>query len=49
MDVIPRHVICILGHWQNLDEVAEVVARVGGPGFELDRLSTPRSIASGRP
>jgi hypothetical protein len=33
----PRHVLCILGNWPTLDEVEPIVARVGGPGFQLDR------------
>jgi hypothetical protein len=35
--VIPRHVICVLGKWRDLDEVDAVVRQQGAPGFELDR------------
>lgn len=43
-EVTPRHVLCILGNWPNLDGVEDIVSRVGGPDFELDRefsLLTP--------
>jgi hypothetical protein len=33
--VRPRHVLCILGHWSNFEEVERVVRQF--PGFELDR------------
>jgi hypothetical protein len=36
-EVIPRHVLCVLGKWRDLDEVEATVRRVGGSGFELDR------------
>jgi hypothetical protein len=35
--VVPRHVICILGKWRDLDEVDAIVRQLGGSGFELDR------------
>ncbi len=35
--VIPRHVICVLGNWRDLDEVDEIVQQEGFSGFELDR------------
>lgn len=35
--VIPRHVLCVLGRWNNLDAVEGIVRRVGGHGFKLDR------------
>ncbi len=35
--VIPRHVLCILGNWRDLDGVETIVGRVGGSGFQLDR------------
>jgi hypothetical protein len=35
--VIPRHVICCLGNWRDLDEVDAIVRQEGFSGFELDR------------
>jgi hypothetical protein len=35
--VIPRHVVCFLGEWRDLDAVEAIVRRVAGPGFEVDR------------
>ncbi len=35
--VIPRHVICVLGNWRDLDEVDAIVRQKGFSGFELDR------------
>lgn len=35
--VIPRHVICVLGNWRNLDELDAIVRQKGFAGFELDR------------
>jgi hypothetical protein len=35
--VLPRHVICVLGKWRDLDEVDAVVGQLGDSGFELDR------------
>jgi hypothetical protein len=35
--IIPRHVVCVLGHWRDLGLVEAIVDRVGGPGFKLDR------------
>lgn len=35
--ILPRHVICVLGTWRDLDEVDAVVRQQGVPGFELDR------------
>lgn len=35
--VIPRHVLCVLGGWNDLDAVETIVRRVGGADFELDR------------
>src|SRR5262245_43120974 len=35
--ILPRHVICVLGNWRDLDEVDAVVRQEGAPGFELDR------------
>jgi hypothetical protein len=35
--VTPRYVLCVLGGWSDLDAVEEVVRRIGGAGFELDR------------
>jgi hypothetical protein len=35
--VIPRHVLCVLGGWSDLDEVEAIIRQVGGAGFELDR------------
>lgn len=35
--VIPRQVICALGHWQDLDEVDAIVQQTRFAGFELDR------------
>jgi hypothetical protein len=33
----PRHVICILGNWSELDEVDSIIEQFGHSGFELDR------------
>ncbi|MEU6407322.1 hypothetical protein [Microbispora sp. NPDC046933] len=38
-DVLPRHVLCVLGSGLDLRTVEEVVGRVGGPGFTVDRDS----------
>lgn len=35
--VVPRHVICALGNWRDLDEVDSLVRQEDFPGFELDR------------
>jgi hypothetical protein len=35
--VIPRHVICALGNWRNLDEVDAIIGQAAFAGFELDR------------
>jgi hypothetical protein len=35
--VIPRHVICVLGNWRDLDAVDAIVRQKGFSGFELDR------------
>jgi hypothetical protein len=35
--ILPRHVICVLGLWDSLDLVEEMVRRVGGLGLSLDR------------
>lgn len=35
--VIPRHVICSLGNWSNLDEVETIVRQECFSGFRLDR------------
>jgi hypothetical protein len=35
--IMARHVICVLGRWNDLDEVEAIVRQVGGPDFELDR------------
>lgn len=35
--VIPRHVICVLGNWRDLDEVDAIVRHMNSLGFELDR------------
>lgn len=35
--VLPRHVICVLGNWRDLDEVDAIVRQKGFSGFELDR------------
>lgn len=35
--VIPRHVICFLGNWRDLDEVDAIVRQEAFSGFELDR------------
>src|SRR6516165_7450370 len=35
--VMPRHVICALGNWRDLDEVDAIVRQEGFSGFELDR------------
>lgn len=34
---MPRHVICVLGNWHDLDDVDAIVRQKGIPGFELDR------------
>lgn len=34
---LTRHVICILGHWRNLDGVDAVVQQMGAHDFKLDR------------
>jgi hypothetical protein len=35
--VIPRHVICVLGKWRELDEVDAIVRQRSAAGFELDQ------------
>src|SRR5262245_39245573 len=35
--VIPRHVICALGNWRDLDQVDAIVRHEAFSGFELDR------------
>lgn len=35
--ITPRHVICILGKWRDLDEVDAVVRELGNSEFRLDR------------
>jgi hypothetical protein len=34
--VVPRHVICALGPWSDLDALHQVVRKAGGPGFLVD-------------
>lgn len=34
--VLPRHVLCVLGEWNDLESVEVIVRKLGGPGFELD-------------
>jgi hypothetical protein len=34
--VEPRHIVCALGTWSSLDDVARIVARIGGHGFDVD-------------
>lgn len=44
MPVLPRHVLCVLGNWKNLDPVETLIAQVAGEGYHLDReysLLTP--------
>jgi hypothetical protein len=36
-DVMPRHVICVLGDWNNLSKLEALVSRVGGSDFTVDR------------
>lgn len=36
-NVTPRHVICVLGNWRNLDEVDAIVRQKGFSSFQLDR------------
>lgn len=36
-EVLPRHVLCVLGSGLDLSAVEEVVRRTGGPGFTVDR------------
>ncbi|MDB5309336.1 MAG: hypothetical protein JWO38_3538 [Gemmataceae bacterium] len=36
-EVIPRHVVCVLGRWLDLDTVERIVSRAGGDDFKLDR------------
>jgi hypothetical protein len=33
----PRHAVCALGAWTDLDPVERLVRDAGGTGFELDR------------
>ena len=35
--ILPRHVLCILGQWSELDSVEAIVHQVAGADFELDR------------
>jgi hypothetical protein len=34
--VVPRHVICALGPWSDLDAIQKAVRKAGGPGFLVD-------------
>jgi hypothetical protein len=36
-EIVPRHVLCVLGNWQSFYAVETVLARVGGSGFKIDR------------
>jgi hypothetical protein len=36
-EILPRHVVCLLGTWGSLDEMELMVSRLAPPGFELDR------------
>ena len=36
-NVVPRHVLCVLGRWDSFDAVSTIVTGAGAPGFELDR------------
>jgi hypothetical protein len=36
MQIVPRHVVCVLGTWTSWDDVERVVREVGGEGFALD-------------
>ncbi|GAA2896890.1 hypothetical protein GCM10010517_61910 [Streptosporangium fragile] len=52
-DVMPRHVLCVLGSGLDLGTIEEVVGEVGGPGFTVDRESfrqapDPRMVRSFR-
>lgn len=35
-EILPRHVVCLLGTWRTLAEMEEMFARLAPPGFELD-------------
>ncbi|MDZ4833732.1 MAG: hypothetical protein SGJ27_08115 [Candidatus Melainabacteria bacterium] len=36
-EILPRHVVCLLGNWRTLDEMEAMVAKLAPPGFELDQ------------
>ncbi len=35
-EILPRHVVCLLGNWKTLDEMEAMITSLAPPGFELD-------------